>query len=250
VTESMASSIRRVLKNQDQEYSTLTSVMRESAADEASPSKTEPESEHTMVAVSFDLGALPALPKPDLKSMRMEAACGCVTVSVIIAILVSLSHVVALKGGEARLSDAATYSWLGLMYAFAAVALTCLLAIMFKDPGVIRRSVDSCLPLPADVEQRLQAGVSLDGLPNFVDGDKSFCMRCLVWRPPRSHHCRTCGRCVRDFDHHCGFFGRCIAGTRYGCIVSGNYGFFCLILTIGTLSFMVCFGFMAVSFLF
>jgi len=126
-----------------------------------------------------------------------------------------------------------------LMYAIfaeAALAVLCLLYILFGQAGVIRRSKSTCYPMPAAVEEILRRGSlmqdddgSIYGLSRNIEGPQgdarlgSYCVRCFVWRPPsirvleHAHHCRTCGRCVTKFDHHCGVFGRCIVGGNMPC---------------------------------
>ena len=37
-----------------------------------------------------------------------------------------------------------------------------------------------------------------------------MCAKCKVPKPPRTHHCSTCKRCVRRLDHHCPFTANCI----------------------------------------
>jgi hypothetical protein len=38
---------------------------------------------------------------------------------------------------------------------------------------------------------------------NF-EGDLATCFKCSgAWKPPRTHHCSSCGVCRLDFDHHC-----------------------------------------------
>ena len=37
-----------------------------------------------------------------------------------------------------------------------------------------------------------------------------FCITWQLVRPPRTHHCRECDRCVFKFDHHCGWMNNCI----------------------------------------
>ena len=42
-----------------------------------------------------------------------------------------------------------------------------------------------------------------------------FCFSCMIFRPKRSIHCRTCNVCVEMFDHHCPFISNCIGKRNY-----------------------------------
>ncbi|KAI8973479.1 zf-DHHC-domain-containing protein, partial [Mycotypha africana] len=43
-----------------------------------------------------------------------------------------------------------------------------------------------------------------------------FCRTCKNFKPPRSHHCSRCGRCVLKMDHHCPWVNNCIGFANYG----------------------------------
>mmetsp|Transcript_76382 Transcript_76382/g.212183 ORF Transcript_76382/g.212183 Transcript_76382/m.212183 type:complete len:249 (-) Transcript_76382:71-817(-) len=120
-----------------------------------------------------------------------------------------------------------------LWFVWAAVAVVAASSayIIFGGAGEIRRSAANSHPIPDVVAERLRRHKSMDGLAN-VEGPSgsethgSFCVRCLLWRPPDGyrgtrlvvhHHCRTCQRCFACFDHHCDFFGRCIVSANMPC---------------------------------
>ncbi|KAG5478757.1 hypothetical protein LSCM1_06161 [Leishmania martiniquensis] len=47
------------------------------------------------------------------------------------------------------------------------------------------------------------------------DGCLRFCDVCHVYKPDGAHHCRTCRRCVYNFDHHCPFLNNCVGRNNY-----------------------------------
>lgn len=216
---------------------------------------------------------LPPLPTPNYDERRRESCCGCVCVLGTVATCVALT-----VGFSSVLERSVRLPLLCLIAAEAAVAIGCLAGLLLGDPGVVRRTQETCLPVPAEVAERLSSGAPLrdevapmSGMTNIRDGDRSYCVRCFLWRdhapPPAAceayssrrdafarrwcgmpeswpgrraevavHHCSTCQRCVRDFDHHCGVFGRCIAGRG----LRGNMKFFLTIIGMGWAGAVTC----------
>lgn len=108
-----------------------------------------------------------------------------------------------------------------LTWCFAVVAAACTAFIVLGHAGEIRRSQATCYPIPDKVREMLLASQSPESLGQNVEhsSGRSYCVRCLVWRPPgqAAHHCRVCNRCVHGFDHHCSTFGRCIVRSNMPC---------------------------------
>ena len=190
----------------------------------------------------WTLSMLPPPPVPNYSQRSLEARRGVMTVLYVIAVCIGLTHGVGLTAG--RITGVMRTVCLVAVYSMSAIALVCLAGLMFGDPGVVQRSEATCFPIPEEVQRRISDGShGTDGsASNIVDGDRSFCVRCLVWRSnpgphcfggacqkARPHHCRICNRCVLHFDHHCGVFGRCIAGSG----LHGNMKYFLTIIAMG-----------------
>lgn len=183
---------------------------------------------------------LPPLPTPDYARQYVERARGCALVLSLILIFVSATTSIL---QAAQLNATFTWSCCGLIWAEAVVALVCLAGIQLGDPGELKRTRETCLPIPDEVQRTINGPEperQLTLLQGNLDGEdgRVYCVRCFLWRPAhfwnhRVHHCRTCQRCVGDFDHHCGVLGRCIAGK--GC--SGNMKFFIGLLLCGHAGF-------------
>ena len=198
--------------------------------------------------------ALPPMPPPERCEQCAESCCGTTLVLALICVFVGLTQAAAMTVME----KPKTWVFLTLIYAEAVIAIICLGGLLMGDPGTIKRTPENCFPLPEQVAELIRQGRPVEGLRNVRDGGRSFCVRCLVWRPdPQGrgddyseddfegevHHCSTCQRCVRDFDHHCGVFGRCIAGKGF----AGNMGYFKIIISMGMAGCITSFGFLLVA---
>lgn len=76
------------------------------------------------------------------------------------------------------------------------LALTCHLKTMTTNPGAV----------PRHAQPLIRASES--GIPETI------CGRCDAYKPPRSHHCRICNRCIVRMDHHCPWMNNCVGANN------------------------------------
>ena len=80
--------------------------------------------------------------------------------------------------------------WLLCLWLWANTTMNYLEAVL-RDPGFVL--------LPSE---------------NATWEDYTWCQRCQQGKPPGSHHCRICRRCVHKMDHHCPFIGNCVGRSN------------------------------------
>uniref|UniRef100_A0A0D6R0X1 S-acyltransferase n=1 Tax=Araucaria cunninghamii TaxID=56994 RepID=A0A0D6R0X1_ARACU len=105
-------------------------------------------------------------------------------------------------------------------------------AVVLTDPGgvppdwtpAIDEECGETVPLTRSYESTVPALNSQSPLTVNGPSKSRFqsCRKCNQLRPPRSHHCSICGRCILKMDHHCIWVINCV-GAR-------NYKFFLLFL--------------------
>jgi DHHC palmitoyltransferase len=71
------------------------------------------------------------------------------------------------------------------------LALACHVKTSLTDPGSVPASA-----VPTEEHRRTNAKLSM-------------CTQCQSFKPPLSHHCRICNRCISRMDHHCPWMNNC-----------------------------------------
>uniref|UniRef100_A0A1I8MF10 Palmitoyltransferase n=1 Tax=Musca domestica TaxID=7370 RepID=A0A1I8MF10_MUSDO len=63
-----------------------------------------------------------------------------------------------------------------------------------------------------------------------------ICKKCISPKPPRTHHCSVCNKCILKMDHHCPWLNNCVG--------YGNHRYFFLYMLYTTLGclFLIIFG--------
>ncbi|KAI9490160.1 zf-DHHC-domain-containing protein [Zychaea mexicana] len=72
------------------------------------------------------------------------------------------------------------------------------------DPGQVPEEWVRSLLVPCNEERRAEG----------ITGPR-YCKTCDIYKPPRTHHCRYCRRCVLKMDHHCPWINNCVGYHNY-----------------------------------
>ncbi|DBA73281.1 TPA: Palmitoyltransferase [Trebouxia sp. C0004] len=84
------------------------------------------------------------------------------------------------------------------------LALSCFVACVVADCGSVPKEW-----IPPVEEDKAVIEVKRKS------GESRFCKKCKCYKPPRSHHCRVCGKCVLRMDHHCPWINNCVGHGNY-----------------------------------
>jgi len=97
--------------------------------------------------------------------------------------------------------------WAELYAVLAALALAAHAKTSITDPGAVPASA-----VPTEQQRRhVQNNNNNNSNSNSNSNCKlSMCSQCQTFKPPQSHHCRICNRCISRMDHHCPWMNNCI----------------------------------------
>ncbi|KAL5716972.1 protein S-acyltransferase [Ranunculus cassubicifolius] len=101
---------------------------------------------------------------------------------------------------------------------FTFFVFMCLLSFILSvvtDPGQVPSTflpdIEDQQQLSVEEQQQQQQASSTNS--NVLN--KRYCDKCSAYKPPRSHHCRVCKRCVLRMDHHCLWINNCVGLSNY-----------------------------------
>ncbi|KAI5151131.1 hypothetical protein ENBRE01_1918 [Enteropsectra breve] len=81
------------------------------------------------------------------------------------------------------------------------IITTALLAILY---------ITLCISFKGKIKMQKETPETIANAPYFV------CLKCMQFKPERSHHCTRCNACIKKMDHHCIWLKRCVNYDNFG----------------------------------
>lgn len=85
------------------------------------------------------------------------------------------------------------------------------LNICTKNPGYLLRNESYFHARETKIKSKKIIHCNIRGFMKKI----KFCETCIVYRPPKTSHCKYCDSCVEKFDHHCFWIGNCVGKNNY-----------------------------------
>ena len=83
--------------------------------------------------------------------------------------------------------------------------------ICTKNPGYLLRNESYFHSRETKIKSKKLVQSNIRGFMKKI----KFCETCIVYRPPKTSHCKYCDSCVERFDHHCFWIGNCVGKNNY-----------------------------------
>ncbi|THH26998.1 hypothetical protein EUX98_g7190 [Antrodiella citrinella] len=96
-------------------------------------------------------------------------------------------------------------------YSITFLMFSSLIVILARDPGPVGSKTISEEEEDGDMDIT-QALLAEDEEDAMSPG--KWCRKCWAPKPPRTHHCSVCGKCILKMDHHCAWLGNVCLGHR------------------------------------
>jgi palmitoyltransferase ZDHHC9/14/18 len=90
-----------------------------------------------------------------------------------------------------------------------------LLMAALSDPGIIPRRLAKLEDLPEGRAPSVKRSHFDRAKQIEFETTHKWCDTCLIYRPDRASHCRSCDNCVAHFDHHCPWISNCVGRNNY-----------------------------------
>lgn len=118
--------------------------------------------------------------------------------------------------------------WLGLPYWWHRNSLVCVFLVIFGNWLLLNVSFHYYMAVTTHPGYPPQGELITEAV--------SICKKCISPKPPRTHHCSVCNRCILKMDHHCPWLNNCVGYRNH------RYFYLYMAYMIAGVSFIIIFG--------